>query len=244
MRGPALFKNYMDHPVLNILLVEDDQSLGEELSNLLSSHGHTVTHCSDGDQGFEAFCNGKHDFCVFDLMLPGIDGFTLTERVRRRDRMVPVVIISRRAHKDDKQKAFDLGVDDYLVKPFEPEELLWRIRAVAGRMEKTTIHEQENTPVFKIGAFRFDLSTQMLHNAGHSHRLTRRECEVLKLLCNRKNHVVKREEILMQIWGDVDYFHGRSLDVFISKLRSYLKSDGKLRIENIPTVGYVLRENN
>ncbi|MFW6043019.1 MAG: response regulator transcription factor [Marinilabiliaceae bacterium] len=236
----------MDHPELNILLVEDDQPLGEELTDLLKGHGHNVTRCLDGDQAFETFCNGTHNFCVFDLMLPGIDGFTLTERVRKRDKNMPVIIISRRSHKDDKQKAFDLGVDDYLVKPFEPDELLWRVRAVARRLQGPHTHPQPETsdpPSYQLGAFTFDLPNQALKNAGHSHRLTRRECEVLKLLCRKKNNVVKREELLMQIWGDVDYFHGRSLDVFISKLRSYLKTDESLRIENIPTIGYILKEN-
>lgn len=232
----------MGHPELNILLVEDDQPLGEELADLLKGHGHSVTRCQDGDQAFETFCNGHHNFCVFDLMLPGIDGFTLTERVRRRDKIIPVIIISRRSHKDDKQKAFDLGVDDYLVKPFEPDELLWRIRAVAQRLHHNLPPEISDPPSFQLGAFTFDLPNQVLKNAGHSHRLTRRECEVLKLLCLKKNNVVKREELLMKIWGDVDYFHGRSLDVFISKLRSYLKSDENLRIENIPTIGYILKE--
>ena len=232
----------MDHPVLNILLVEDDQALGKELADLLKGQGHSVTLCIDGDQAFETFCNGQHNFCVFDLMLPGIDGFTLTERVRRRDKDIPVIIISRRSHKDDKQKAFDLGVDDFLVKPFEPDELLWRIRAVARRLHNNPAQESSDPPSYQLGAFTFDLPNQVLKNAGHNHRLTRRECEVLKLLCRKKNNVVKREELLMQIWGDVDYFHGRSLDVFISKLRSYLKSDENLRIENIPTIGYVLKE--
>jgi len=232
----------MDHPVLNILLVEDDQSLGEQLANLLKGHGHTVTHCFDGDLAFETFCNGRYNLCVFDLMLPGIDGFTLTERVRRRDKRIPLIIISRRSHKDDKQKAFDLGVDDYLVKPFDPDELLWRIRAINRRFHNDPLPETSDPLLYQLGTFTFDFPNQLLKNAEESHRLTRRECEVLKLLCRRKNNVVKRDELLLQIWGDVDYFHGRSLDVFISKLRSYLKSDENLRIENIPTIGYVLKE--
>ena len=232
----------MEHPILNILLVEDDQTFGEELADLLKGHGHAVTRCLDGDQAFETFCNGHYNICVFDLMLPGIDGFTLTERIRRRNKYMPVIIISRRSHKDDKQKAFDLGVDDYLVKPFEPDELLWRIRAVARRLHTNPAQETSDSPSYQLGTFTFNFPNQVLENAGYRHRLTRRECEVLKLLCRKKNNVVKREELLMQIWGDVDYFHGRSLDVFISKLRSYLKSDKNLRIENIPTIGYVLKE--
>lgn len=231
----------MDSSLLNILLVEDDQALGAEISSLLKSYGHEVTYCIDGDEAFEAFCNGRHDFCIFDLMLPGIDGFTLTERVRRRDKNIPVFIISKRSHKDDKQKAFDLEVDDYLVKPFELDELIWRVKAINRRLNRPANPsvEEDATPV---GTYVVDFNNQILRNKNHSHRLTRRECEVLKMLTGRKNQLVRREEILMKLWGDVDYFHGRSLDVFISKLRRYLKDDISLRIDNIPTVGYVLRE--
>ncbi len=232
----------MEFHLLNILLVEDDEILSEDLSNPLKASGHNVTHRPDGDSGFEAFCNGRHDFCIFDLMLPGIDGFTLTERVRNRDNRIPIIIISRRNHKDDKKKAFDLGVDNYLVKPFDADELIWHIRAIARRT-----HFQHNLPAkeetqTKLGCFIFDAHNQILKNNSSVHRLTRRECEILGMLCRRKNQIVKREEILMQLWGDVDYFHGRSLDVFMSKLRRYLKSDESLKIENIPTVGYVLRD--
>lgn len=233
----------MESNLLNILLVEDDEVLGEELSNLLKSYGHNVTHCRDGDLAFETFCNGSHyNFCIFDLMLPGIDGFTLTERVRRRDRIIPVFIISRRSHKEDKQKAFDLGVDDYLVKPFDQDELIWRVNAMVRRMNLDGGEVSKDKALMRLGCFSFDLSRQILQNGERYHRLTRRETEVLRMLCRRKNELVKREEILMQIWGDVDYFHGRSLDVFISKLRRYLKIDKHLRIENIPTVGYILKE--
>ena len=221
--------------------MEDDQTLGAELSSLLKSVGHQVTHCIDGDQAFDAFCNGKNDFCIFGLMLPGLDGFTLTERVRRRDKNVPIVIISRRSHKDDKEKAFALEADDYLVKPFEPEELVWRINAITRR-DRRAEHPYLNEDCLAIGSFVADFHNQLLRNNNHSHRLTRRECEVLKMLSIQKNQLVRREEILMRLWGDVDYFHGRSLDVFISKLRRYLKHDKSLRIDNIPTVGYVLRE--
>lgn len=231
----------MDFHLLNILLVEDDLTLGEELTDFLKSVGHDVVHCGDGDEAFESFCNGRFNFCIFDLMLPGIDGFTLTERVRRRDSHIPVVIISKRNHKEDKQKAFDLGVDDYLVKPFDPDELHWRIRAVARRMHAAVPSANVTAPL-SIGKFTFDLNRQMLINGTTIRRLTRRESEVLRLLCTRKNQLIKREEILMQLWGDVDYFHGRSLDVFISKIRRYLKEDHKIRIDNIPTVGYILRE--
>lgn len=231
----------MEYGLLNILLVEDDQALGADISAHLKNYGHKVTCCTDGDAAFEAFCNGRHDFCIFDLMLPGIDGFTLSERVRRRDKNIPIVIISKRSHRDDKQKAFDLEVDDYILKPFELDELVWRIKAINRRIDRI------QNPVFKedtvaVGSFVADFNNQVLRNKEHSHRLTRRECEVLKMLAGRKNQLVKREEILMQLWGDVDYFHGRSLDVFISKLRRYLKDDKSLRIDNIPTVGYVLRE--
>ncbi|WP_255297500.1 response regulator transcription factor [Anaerophaga thermohalophila] len=151
----------MDYGLLNILLVEDDFPLGKELTRHLKSFGYDAMHCSDGDQAFEAFCNGRFNFCIFDLMLPGIDGFTLTERVRRRDKRIPVIIITRRDHKEDKQKAFDLGVDDYLVKPFDPDELVWRIRAVTRRLNIPSTFGEQDSVIF-LGRFSFDFNHQLL----------------------------------------------------------------------------------
>jgi len=231
----------MKYPLLNILLIDADPSLGKKLKELISMSGHRVKCCVDGIQGFEAFCNGRFNFCVYDVVLPGIDGFMLTQRIRRRDPFIPIVIISKRCQKEEKQKCFNLGIDDYLVKPFDPDELIWRIQSIQRRMQLSTSLEEIN-PVFSFGCFSFDFSHQLLINDNKEQRLTRRECEVLRMLCSQKNKLVKRDEILMQLWGDVDYFHSRSLDVFISKLRRYLKDDPRLKIENIPTVGYVLKD--
>ncbi|MGQ1889388.1 response regulator transcription factor [Thermophagus sp. OGC60D27] len=231
----------MKYPLLNILLVEEDPSLGSELKELLSTSGHRVEYCDEGNQGFETFCNGQFNFCIFDIVLPGIDGYTLAQRIRRRDQSIPIIIISSLSRKEDKRKAFDLGIDDYLVKPFDSEELVWRIRAIKRRMQLSASLAEINL-VFSLGGFSFDFNHQLLKRSGRVQRLTRRECEVLRMLCGRKNQLVKRDEILKQLWGDVDYFHGRSLDVFISKLRRYLKSDPRIKIENIPTIGYVLKD--
>lgn len=230
----------MRYPILNILLVEDDPVLGARLKELLSSNGHRVKYCLDGYNGFDSYCNGHFNFCIFDVLLPDLDGFSLTERVRKKDFFIPIIVISSRDNKEDKRKAFDLGVDDFLVKPFEFEELLWRINAIKRRLSYNSCEQYSQE--ISLGLYSVDFTHQLLRCENNAQRLTRRECEVLRMLCNRKNQLVKRDEILMQLWGDVDYFHGRSLDVFISKLRRYLKNDPRLRIENIPTVGYILRE--
>lgn len=229
----------MRYSILNILLVEDDLVFGPKLKEQLRSNGYRVKHCVEGFNGFDSYCNGHFNFCIFDVALSGLDGFSLTERVREKDFFIPIIIISHSEKKEDKRKAFELGVDDYLVKPFDPEELLWRINAIQRRLSYNS-KEQFNQEI-PLGLFSIDFTHQLLRFENKEQRLTRRECEVLRMLCNRKNQLVKRDEILMQLWGDVDYFHGRSLDVFISKLRRYLKSDPRLKIENIPTVGYILR---
>jgi DNA-binding response OmpR family regulator len=232
----------MEPQGLKILLVEDNPDFGVDVSSLLELQGCDVTHCFDGDKAFEVFCNHRFNFCIIDLMLPGIDGFTLTERVRNRDAQIPVVIISKRAHKDDKQKAFNLGVDDYMVKPFDGDELVWRVKAIARRMHWNSFDFNCREKLVQVGNLTFDFNNQVLLHGNKAQRLTRRECEVFRMLCKQINHVVKRDDLLLHLWGDVDYFHGRSLDVFISKLRRYIKADGRLKITNIPTVGYILEQ--
>jgi DNA-binding response OmpR family regulator len=223
---------------LSILLAEDDLNLGYLLTEFLESQGLTVKLFRDGETALKAFKTGSFNFCILDVMLPGLDGFNLAREVKTIKKEVPVIFLTARSMKQDKLKGYGLGADDYITKPFDEDELLCRINAVVNRMEMT---QPENTgDWFIIGKYEFDFTNLALKTGDEIKRLTIREAEVLQLLCASKNNVVKREQILTAIWGENDYFAGRSLDVFISKLRKYFAGDPTIRIENIPKVGFQL----
>ncbi len=223
-----------------ILLVEDDISMGFLLVDFLESNGFDVKLYKEGKRALEAFKKGYYDFCILDVMLPGMDGFTIAENIRKEDKMVPIVFLTARSMKQDKIKGFKLGVDDYITKPFDEDELLCRIQAILNRIELKDESKDKKPTQFSIGQYQFDSTNQILEAKGFSKRLTQKECDVLQILCLSMNKIVKREEILINIWGENDYFHGRSLDVFIAKLRKYLKDDPQIGIENVPKVGFVL----
>lgn len=222
-----------------ILLVEDDTSLGFLLVDFLESNGFDVKLYRDGESGHKGFKTGDFEFCIFDVMLPGIDGFSLAQRVRAENKEIPIIFLTARGMKQDKLKGFNLGVDDYITKPFDEDELLWRINAIITRYN---IQPKENTSTdkFTIGLYEFDYKNQSLVFKDNQKRLTRKESEVLRHLCLSPNEIVTRDNILFSIWGDNDYFNGRSLDVFIAKLRKYLSEDKNVQINNIPKVGYIL----
>jgi DNA-binding response OmpR family regulator len=221
-----------------ILLVEDDINLGFLLVDFLESNGYEVKLYRDGEAGYKGFQANHSDFCILDIMLPRLDGFTLLEKIKKIDNTIPVIIMSAKSLKEDKIKGFRLGIDDYLTKPFDEEELLYRIKAILNR---ANINEREKrfNPV-KLGQYEFDGTNQTLKFKNKCQRLTLKESNILGLLFNSINNLVKREEIMINVWGESDYYIGRSLDVFISKLRSYLKDDTSIRITTIPTVGYIL----
>ncbi len=221
-----------------ILLVEDDINLGFLLVDLLESNHYEVKLYRDGETGYKGFCASHFDFCILDIMLPRLDGFTLLERIKESDRSIPVIILSARSLKEDKIRGFRLGVDDYLTKPFDEEELLYRIKAILNRANGNHGARQVN-PV-KLGEYEFDQNNQTLRFGSRCQRLTLKESNILGILSDSINNLIKREEIMINVWGESDYYIGRSLDVFISKLRSYLKDDPNIRIITIPTVGYIL----
>ena len=224
---------------IRILLVEDDVNLGFLLVDFLESAGYEVKLYKDGESGLKGFRVSGFDLCILDLMLPLMDGFTLAGKIKEINGDIPIIILSARSMREDKIKGFRIGVDDYITKPFDEEELLYRVKAILSRTGQSKI----NTPKkfnFSIGKYEFDQSNQCLTFKGKSQRLTIKESKILGLLCNQINNLVKREEIMISVWGDSDYYTGRSLDVFISKLRSYLKYDTSVHITTIPTVGYIL----
>jgi len=224
-----------------ILLVEDDTSMGFLLVDFLETNGFDVKLYRDGTQGLNAFNNYNFDFIILDVMLPGIDGFSIAEMIRKKDKKIPIIFLTAKTLKEDKIKGFNIGVDDYILKPFDEDELLCRINAILNRCQNTDESEPIDD-IILIGKFIFDHYNLNLSINNSSKRLTQKENEVLKMLACKKNEVVKRDDILIKLWGDNDYFNSRSLDVFIAKLRKYLKSDTNVVIENIPTVGYSLKE--
>jgi DNA-binding response OmpR family regulator len=228
---------------LKILLVEDDVNLGFLLVDYLESQGFDVKIYNDGLSGFKGFQNTPYDLCIVDIMLPKMDGFTLIEKIKEINKKVPIIILSARSMKEDKIKGFYIGVDDYITKPFDEEELLYRIRAIMSRIDREAGSKAlESKEMIGIGCYLFDCEKQLLTAGDSSTRLTIKESNILKILCQAKGRLVKREELMIEIWGSSDYFTGRSLDVFISKLRKYLRTDPNLRITSIPTVGYILED--
>jgi len=224
-----------------ILLVEDDTNLGFLLVDFLESNGFAVKLYRDGESGWRGFNMERFDFCILDVMLPKLDGFSLAERIRSQNKNVPMIILTAKSMKEDKLHGFHLGIDDYITKPFDEEELLCRIRAILMRASRGASIDKETK--YLIGNYSFDYPNQLLVHPNETRRLTTTETEVLKVLCCSKNQIIKREDVLTAVWGTNDYFTGRSLDVFITKLRKYIKDDERLRIDSIPKVGFVLTEN-
>lgn len=222
---------------LNILLAEDDPNLGFLLVEFLESRGVKVQLFKDGEEALDGFKAGNYNFCILDVMLPNVDGFTIAKNVKKINPSIPIVFLTARAMKEDKMKGYDIGADDYITKPFDEDELWCKIVAISKRSEivDTTI---ENN--FQIGLYEFDFENLALRINEKIKRLTTREAELLKMLCQAKGNVVRREDILTLIWGENDYFAGRSLDVFISKLRKYFAEDANVNIENVIKVGYIL----
>ena len=228
---------------VKILLVEDDVNLGFLLVDYLESQGFDVKIYNDGVSGLKGFQLTHFDLCIVDIMLPKMDGFSLIEKIKESNKKVPIIILSARSLKEDKIRGFCIGVDDYITKPFDEEELLYRIKAILSRIAvNDEVKNQDSKQMFSIGCYEFDCEKQILKDSTNQTRLTAKEANILKILCQAKGRLVKREEIMLQIWGDSDYFTGRSLDVFISKLRKYLRNAINIRITSIPTVGYILEE--
>lgn len=227
---------------IKIILVEDDLNLGFLLVEFLESNGFEVKLYRDGNSALQGFTLSAFDFCIIDVMLPGIDGFTLTGKIKEINRNIPVIILSARSLKEDKLTGFRLGVDDYITKPFDEEELLYRIRAVLNRLKEGKGNTASDLKPITIGNYKFDPMNQMLSFEGQIQRITVKESRILQILAAHKNNIVTRDEIMITVWGESDYYTGRSLDVFISKLRGYLKKDTKLQIVTVPTVGYLLEE--
>jgi DNA-binding response OmpR family regulator len=221
---------------VKILLVEDDLNLGLIISDHLKSDGYAVSLCNNGIEAMQRFNEDKFHLCIFDVMLPKKDGFTLARDIRKMNSEIPILFLSAKGMTEDKVEGFNAGGDDYLSKPFSIEELQLRIKALLKRINIRV--EPEEQTKFALGIFIFDTENQTLVSKDEVKSLTKKEVQILKILYKYKNQVISREVILNAVWGQNDYFVGRSLDVFITKLRKYLREEPKILISNIHGVGF------
>lgn len=218
-----------------ILYTEDDETLAFLTKDNLEQNNYEVIHCCDGQLGLETFKKENFDICIFDIMMPKMDGFELATEVRKLNTDIPIIFLSAKTLKEDRIKGLRLGADDYLVKPFSIEELLLKIEIFLKRSQKNILMEKS---VYEIGKYQFDTNNFILFNETEKISLTQREAELLKLFLDNKNSVLKREQILTSLWGTDDYFMGRSLDVFISRLRKILVNEKGISIENLHGIGF------
>ena len=222
---------------LSILLCEDDENLGMLLREYLNAKGYSVELYPDGDAGYRAFLANKYDMCIFDVMMPKKDGFTLAQEIRQTNTEIPIVFLTAKTLKEDVLEGFKIGADDYLTKPFSMEELTFRIEAIMRRIHGK---KAKDNNVYKLGRFTFDTQKQQLIIDGRQTKLTTKESELLALLCAHANEILQRDFALKTIWVDDNYFNARSMDVYITKLRKHLKEDENIEIINIHGKGYKL----
>lgn len=223
---------------IHILLAEDDVNLGFVVKDNLEHHGFVVDLCKDGAEALDHFSKQRFDVCILDVMMPKMDGFALASNIRAVNKQVPILFLTAKTLKEDRLQGFITGGDDYITKPFSIEELILRIRVFLKRSQKD-FHEQGSTIAMGKYAFRHDQLS--LKNDKGEKLLTQKEADILLILCQAQGTVVKRNDILMKVWGDDDYFNGRSLDVFISKLRKYIADDPTVQIANHHGVGFRLK---
>ena len=218
----------------SVLLAEDDFDFGSILKQYLEIHDHQVTWAKDGEEALDCFTNAPFDLCLFDVMMPKMDGFTLASKVVELKPEIPFVFLTAKKLKEDKITGLKLGADDYIVKPFEADILVLRLKNILKRTRRVQL---ENEEVHKIGTFEFDSINHKLSSAEHEQRLTEKEAILIQYLYQHKNKMIKRVDLLKDVWGNDDFFSGRSMDVFISRLRKYFKQDSNIRIESVRGVG-------
>ena len=228
----------MDKGPIRVLLAEDDRNLGNILRNYLEAKGYKTTLCVNGQKALEAFSQSEFDFCILDIMMPVKDGFAVAEEIRATDKKIPILFLTAKSLQEDKLKGFEAGADDYITKPFSMEELLLRMGAILRRTEETVKPASDN--LFTLGSYTFDYNRQTLIYRNKEQKLTSKEAGLLKLLCTHANEVLDRSTALKEIWNDDSYFNARSMDVYIVKLRKYLKNDPRVELINVHGVGFKL----
>lgn len=220
---------------IKILLAEDDIDLGNILSQFLEMHDFVVNLAPNGGEALELFNNKKPDICILDVMMPVLDGFTLAQKIKKINPDIPLLFLTAKSLKEDKIKGLKLGADDYICKPFEVEELVLRIQNILRRTNKT------DPEVYIIGKSEFSFKDLKITTPEKSFQLTVKEAVLFQYLIKNKNKIVKREDILTDLWGEDDYFLGRSMDVFISRLRKFLAGDDLVSIETVRGVGFLMK---
>ncbi len=223
---------------INLLLAEDDENLGSLLKEYLIAKGYSTDWFINGDIAYKNFIKNHYDICILDVMMPVKDGITLAKDIRLLNSTLPIIFLTAKSQKDDILEGFKAGCDDYITKPFSMEELLFRVEAILRR----THRQPSKQVVFNLGIFTFDADKQTLSDGKEEHKLTTKESELLRLLCLNKNMVLERNFALKTIWIDDNYFNARSMDVYIAKLRKFLKADSSLEIMNIHGKGFKLLE--
>lgn len=227
----------METPKTRILLAEDDENLGMLLREYLQARNFDADLFGDGERAFRSFEKNHYDICILDIMMPVKDGFTLAKEIRMINSDIPIIFLTAKSMKEDVIEGFRIGADDYITKPFSMEELIFRIEAILRRTKSDGTDKQT---VFKLGNYTFDSSRQLLIRGTEERKLTTKESELLRLLCLNKNRILERNFALKSIWIDDTYFNARSMDVYITKLRKYLKDDPEIQIMNIHGKGYKL----
>jgi DNA-binding response OmpR family regulator len=221
----------------HIFLVEDDLSFGSVMKSYLELNDYQVTWVDDGKYALSKFRAGKFQICILDVMLPNIDGFTIGREIRSIDKDIPLIFLTAKNLKEDILKGYQLGADDYITKPFDSEVLLCKISAIIKRQSTGPAHEEV---VFTIGSYQFDSKLRQIIRENQVQKLSPKEADLLKLLCQNQNELVPRETALRKIWGEDGYFTARSMDVFVTRLRKFLSDDPRIEIRNIHGSGFML----
>src|SRR6476660_9803581 len=218
-----------------VLLAEDDAALGFIVKDALEEDGYEVVLCPDGQTAIDRFNKNEFDICLLDVMMPNKDGFAVAKKIRQQSDLIPILFLTSKSMEEDKVKGFQTGADDYITKPFSMQELMMRMNVFLRRTKKMHSESQEE---YQIGNLRFSFTDLKLYSSDGSFSLTQREADLLRFLCKHPNKVLKREEVLMNVWGKDDYFLGRSMDVFMTKLRKYFKGDPGINLETIHGLGF------
>jgi len=218
-----------------VLLAEDDLSLGYVIKDNLADAGYEVILCPDGQAAIDKFSRDQFDICLLDVMMPNKDGFAVAKKIRQQSDIIPILFLTAKSLEEDKIRGFETGADDYIIKPFSMQELLMRMEVFLRRTRKM---HSEKSITFTIGKLEFAYTDLKLSTDKNIFNLTQKEADLLKFLCEHPNRILKREEVLLNVWGKDDYFLGRSMDVFITKLRKYFKEDSQVNLETIHGVGF------
>lgn len=220
-----------------VLLAEDDASLGFVIKDNLQEEGYEVVLCTDGDMALQQFQQKEFDICILDVMMPNKDGFTVAKKIRQKTDLIPIMFITAKSMEEDKIKGFSSGADDYITKPFSIKELMMRMDVFLRRSKKL---QADSNKEYQLGKLRFSYGDLKLYVNGEVSNLTQREADLLRFFCEHTNQILRREEVLLNVWGKDDYFLGRSMDVFIAKLRKHFKADPAIILETIHGVGFRL----